>query len=301
MSFFVGIREAVIMNCSIPVCADVDILPFTPISSPYHGFSARLEGEQTCLLTQVINVGNTLIAVDNENKNIKRFDIRSRTCVDHLLLDDPCGASPLLLTSHVIVTEPEIRMLSFISMEGIMNLSSRRKTEKKYQPVCCVDEERLVAGCCELGESSVDILNYMGVVLITVSSCVNNSVVFRTPASLTYLPDDCVVVSDSGLCKVVGIGLKGQLKFIFDPKCIPSGITADKDNNVYLCCYDSKSVQCLKYENNQLYQTCSDFTIKCPLSVTTAKNYLYVTEEMPSDKVTILKVSYNHIIIISII
>ncbi|XP_061188444.1 uncharacterized protein LOC133196596 [Saccostrea echinata] len=279
------------MNCSIPVCATVDIQPFTPIPSPNDGFSARLDDEQECLLTQVLNVGDKLIVVDNENKRLKRFRIRSRTFVDQLLLDDPCGASVLPLSSHVIVTEPEFRILSFISMDGVMTLSSRRKTEKKYQPICCVDEERLVVGCCELGESSVDILNYMGVVLVTVSSCLNNSIVFRTPASLTYLKGDCIMVSDSGLCKVVGIGLTGHLKFVFDPKCIPSGISADKDNNIFLCCYDKKTIQSLKFENNRLYPTCSDFTVKCPLSVTSAKNSLYVTEEMPNDKVSIIKVT----------
>lgn len=281
-------RQGRAMNCSVPACAAIDILPFTTFPS-YDGFSAKLDDEQTCLLTQVISVGNKLLVVDNENKRLKRFRIRSRACVDHLLLDDPCGGSVLPLSSHVVITEPAVNTLSFISLEGTMTLSSRRKTEKKYQPVCCVDEERLVAGCCELGDSSVDVLNYMGVVLITVSTCQNNSVTFRTPASLTYIPGECILVSDSGLCKVVGIGLLGQFKFVFDPKCTPSGVCVDKDHNVYLCGYDKKSIQCLKYENNKLHQTCSDFIIKCPLSVTTSRNYLYVTEEMPSDRITILQ------------
>lgn len=279
------------MNCSVPACAAIDILPFTTFPS-YDGFSAKLADEQTCLFTHVISVGNKLLVVDNENKRLKRFRIRSRACVDHLLLDDPCGGSLLPLSSHVVITEPEVNTLSFISLEGTLTLSSRRKTEKKYQPICCVDEERLVAGCCELGDSSVDVLNYMGVVLITVSTCQNNSVTFRTPASLTYIPGECILVSDSGLCKVVGIGLSGQLKFVFDPKCTPSGVCVDRDRHVYLCGYDQKSIQCLKYENNRLHQTCSDFIIKCPLSVATARNYLYVTEEMPNDRITILQVRY---------
>lgn len=279
------------MNCSVPACAAIDILPFTTFPS-YDGFSAKLADEQTCLFTHVISVGNKLLVVDNENKRLKRFRIRSRACVDHLLLDDPCGGSLLPLSSHVVITEPEVNTLSFISLEGTLTLSSRRKTEKKYQPICCVDEERLVAGCCELGDSSVDVLNYMGVVLITVSTCQNNSVTFRTPASLTYIPGECILVSDSGLCKVVGIGLSGQLKFVFDPKCTPSGVCVDRDRHVYLCGYDKKSIQCLKYENNRLHQTCSDFIIKCPLSVATARNYLYVTEEMPNDRITILQVRY---------
>ena len=280
------------MTCRVPACAAVDILPFTPIPS-YDGFSAKLEDEHTCLLTQIINIGNKLLVIDNENKRLKRFRIRSRSCVDHLLLNDPCGASLLPLSSHVIVTEPEIRTLSFVCLEETMTLSSRRKTEKKYLPVCCIDEERLVAGCCELGESSVDILNYMGIVLITVTSYQNEAVMFRTPASLTYLPgDQCILVSDSGICRVVGLTVTGKPKFIFNPKCTPSGICADKDKNVFLCCYDKKYIQCLKYENNQLHRTCSDFIMKCPLSVTTVKNYLYVTEEMPSDKVSILQVGY---------
>lgn len=276
------------MNCSVPACAAIDILPFTTFPS-YDGFSAKLADEQACLFTHVISVGNKLLVVDNENKRLKRFRIRSRACVDHLLLDDPCGGSLLPLSSHVVITEPEVNTLSFISLEGTLTLSSRRKTEKKYQPICCVDEERLVAGCCELGDSSVDVLNYMGVVLITVSTCQNNSVTFRTPASLTYIPGECILVSDSGLCRVVGIGLSGQLKFVFDPKCTPSGVCVDRGRNVYLCGYDKKSIQCLKYENNGLHQTCSDFIIKCPLSVTTARNYLYVTEEMPNDRITILQ------------
>lgn len=80
----------------------------------------------------MISVGNKLLVVDNENKRFKRFRICFWVCVDYFFLDDLCGGFLFLFFSYVVIIELEVNILFFISLEGILILSLRRKIEKKY-------------------------------------------------------------------------------------------------------------------------------------------------------------------------
>ena len=88
-------------------------------------FNAELPKEVPCLLTDIIVVKDTIIVVDNENKKVKRFT-RDKQIQDYVCLEDPCGVAKLELSSHLVVTEPLQRQITFINIEDKMTISSYR-------------------------------------------------------------------------------------------------------------------------------------------------------------------------------
>jgi len=83
------------------------------------------------------------------------------------------------------------------------------------------------------------------------------------------------------------------MKFIHDPKGTPSGVTVNKKGEVYLCMYDTNLVHLL---NTHIGTSSDDFIqdldVKFPLSICVQDTCLLITEEMPSDRVTVINVSH---------
>ncbi|XP_060075731.1 uncharacterized protein LOC132555399 [Ylistrum balloti] len=258
---------------------------------PLTVFSARLPHEAQCLLTDIAVLPGAFIVIDNENKSVKRFN-SDMTLVDVVKLDDPCGVTKLYLSSHVAVTQPQQQVITFISVEtgGKMSISSSRHTNRKYQSVSCLDEMRLVAGCCELGHGSVDILTFEGDVLFSIERDDNKSRIFRTPASLTCFAGRYVLVCDSGRRELVCVTTKGELKFVHDPEGTPSGVGVTTSGDVYMSVYDRGVVQ--KLDVN-MGTTCDDYLpemdMKFPLATCLSDDRtIVITEEMPSDRIMIV-------------
>ncbi|OWF44287.1 uncharacterized protein LOC110458592 [Mizuhopecten yessoensis] len=258
---------------------------------PVTVFSARLPDEPPCLLTDIAVIPGAFVVIDNENKNAKRFNFQM-TLIDLVKLEDPCGVTKLSLSSHVAVTQPQQHVITFISVEtgGKMSISSSRHTNRKYQSISCLDEMRLVAGCCELGHGSVDILTYEGDVLCSIERNESKSRIFRTPASLTCFAGRYVLVSDSGRRELVCVTTKGELKFVHDPHGTPSGVGVTNTGDVYVCIYDKGVVQ--KIDVN-MGTTCDDclpeVETRFPLATCLPKDrVLVITEEMPSDRVLVV-------------
>ena len=254
-------------------------------------FSAQLEGEESCVLTDVVCVKNEILIVDNYNKKLKRFTL-GKQFVDILTLGDPFGVASLLLSSHVVVTEPRDRSISFVITDGHLALSSRRKTSKPYKSVCVIDETRMAVVCCETGESCVDIIDYIGTILLHVEYKANHEKILMTPVSICHVNDRGILVSDSGLGKLIILTPEGEFDSMYDPKCSPGGVTVDTSGFIYLCLQDKKSVQCLTFGDKlEPVRTFSSQCLSKPFAITTSKKYLVLTGE--DDVVALYKVNNN--------
>ncbi|KAK3085146.1 hypothetical protein FSP39_025075 [Pinctada imbricata] len=254
-------------------------------------FSALLKDESVCLLTDLVCVKDKILIVDNENRKIKRFTMKGNL-VDILILNDPYGISNLILSSHVVLTEPKVTSISFVSTDGRLALSSRRKCSKKYQSVCCIDETRLAVGCYDTGNASVEIIDYIGNVLRTMSPILHIDSSFRNPKYLCYLNNKYILVSDSGLRKLVGISPDKNVDFEYDPKCTPGGVTVDSSDAMYLCLCDRNCIHQLDIEKKKTSRIFSDEKLKLPSAVTTSKKYLIVIQERNKNDVIMFKVSH---------
>ncbi|XP_033747727.1 uncharacterized protein LOC117332800 [Pecten maximus] len=260
-------------------------------SDPVTVLSAKLPHETQCLLTDIAVLPDAFVVVDNENKSIKRFNFQM-TLIDSVKLDDPCGVTKLYLSCHVVVTQPQQQVITFISAGkgGKMSISSSRHTNRKYQSVACLDEMRLVAGCCEVGHGCVDILTFDGDVLYSIERDDNKSRIFRTPASLTCFAGRYVLVSDSGRRELVCVTTKGELKFVHDPKGTPSGLGVTTSGDVFMCVYDRCVVQKLDVNMGTTYDDfLPEVETKFPLATCLSEDrVLVVTEEMPSDRIVVV-------------
>jgi len=88
-------------------------------------FSVQLDNEIPCLLTDIAVVKDRVIVIDNDNKKVKRFTPQ-KELVDTLTLEDPCGVDKLFLSSHIVVTEPQQRHITFVRIDTTMTISSYR-------------------------------------------------------------------------------------------------------------------------------------------------------------------------------
>lgn len=262
--------------------------------NPVKVFSAHLADETPCLLTDITTLPGAIIVVDNENKKVKRFDFQM-TLIDIVKLVDPCGVTTLHLSSHVAVTQPQQHMITFISAGkgNKMTVSSSRHTHRKYQSISCLDEMRMVVGCCEIGQASVDILTYEGDVLSSIECDRSKSRLFRTPASLTCFRGRYILVSDSGRRELVCMTTKGEITFVHDTQGTPSGVGVTRGGNVYICVYDRGVVERLNLDSgttcdNSLLEVETRFPLATCLS---EDRVLLITEEMPSDRVILVNVS----------
>ncbi|XP_069136097.1 uncharacterized protein [Argopecten irradians] len=257
---------------------------------PVTVLSAKLPHESQCLLTDVAVLPDSFIVIDNENQSVKRFTFQM-TLFDSVKLEDPCGVTKLYLSSHVAVTQPQQQTITFISAEkgGKMSISSSRRTNRKYQSIACLDEMRLVAGCCEIGHGSVDILSFDGDVLFSIERHDTKSRIFRTPACVTCFAGRYVLVSDSGRRELVCVTTKGELKFVHDPKGTPSGLGVTTSGDVYMCIYDRGVVQKLDVNMGTTCDYLPEVETKLPLATCLSEDrVLVITEEMPSDRVIIV-------------
>lgn len=245
-----------------------------------------LDGESVCLLTDICVEREYFYVADNENRRVKRFRNSDNGFQDHILLNDPCGICKLFLSSHIVITEPSDRHLTYVSVEGSMILSSRRKTSKKYGAIRCLDETRLVVGCSELANASVDILDYTGKVLQSINSNKNELSLFLTPACLACYNEKYIIVSDSGTRNVTCISKSGKIEWVIELKCSPSGVCITKSGTIFICLYEeNKIITVDSIHNGAISGSLENIEIKNPLAITYAKGCIYLTEEMPSDKI----------------
>lgn len=253
-------------------------------------FSAQLPDEYRCLLTGVACAGNTIIVVDNENKNIKRFLIDGKL-KDSLLLTDPCGICSLP-KNYVVVTEPDQYQITFCSADGTLSVSSASKTPKKYESIAALEDGRLVVGCCEIGSSSVDIIDNLGSVLKSIQTNREGGKLFRNPAAITCLTSGEILISDAGHGHLICISPDGETEFTYDAKGRPSGICVDAQGGIYMAQYDTHTVFRLSADGTKESVIVSHgFEIKSPLALAVNMDHLILTEEMPSNRVLLLKLA----------
>ncbi|XP_076107927.1 uncharacterized protein LOC143076144 isoform X1 [Mytilus galloprovincialis] len=248
--------------------------------------SVLLPDERSCLLTDICIEREYFFVVDNVNRRVKRYRKDDNCLQDYIFLEDPCGICKLFLSSHIVVTEPCNKQLTYVSVEGNMILSSRRKTNKKYSAIRCLDETRLVVGCCELADASVDILDYTGKVHRTINSKEKEYPLFVTPACLACFNEEYVVISDSGTRNVTCINKNDKVEWIIKLKCSPSGVCVSKSGIVYICLYnENKIVTVDNIHNGNITGSIDDIRLKNPLSISHSTGSLFITEEMPSDRI----------------
>ena len=253
-------------------------------------FSAQLPDEYRCLLTGVVSVGNTIIVADNENNNLKRFLLNGKL-KDSLLLTDPCGICSLPKSRDVVVTEPDQHQITFCSTDGALKVSSASKTTKKYESIAALDETKLVVGCCEIGFSSVDVIDCNGSVLNSIQSNRDGEKLFGNPAAITCLTSGEILISDAGHSRLICISPDGKTEFTYDPKGRPSGICVDAQGGIYMNQYDSSTVFRLSADGTKESVIVGhSFQIKSPLALAVNSDHLILTEEMPSHRVILIKV-----------
>lgn len=257
--------------------------------------NVSLKDESVCLLTDICFQSDFFIVVDSESRRVKRFRKHDNVLQDYIFLEDPCGVCRLKLSSHIIVTEPCKRHLTYVSVDDKMILSSRRKTTKRYSPIRCLDENRIVVGCCELSNASVDILDYTGKIL----QCINNNEkqvpLFLTPSYLACHNENYIIISDSGTKHITCLNINEKVEWSLALMYTPSGVCVTKSGNLYVCLYNESKILIVDSLNHgKITGKIGYLPLKNPLSIVFSTGSIYATEEMPSNRVTRIQVNYGY-------
>ncbi|XP_053375073.1 uncharacterized protein LOC128547204 [Mercenaria mercenaria] len=262
-------------------------------SSSVHWFSASLPDEHPCLLTGITFVCGDIVVCDNENKTLKRFDINGKF-FEELFLHDPCGICALPNSKDVAVTEPDIKQITVCTLDVALAVSFELKTKKKYE---CISSfhDKYVVGCCELGSSCVDFIDCNGTVLRTIEGNVDGQLIFRNPSAIACLLSGDLLISDPGSCVLVCVSQNNEMKFRIEPGGRPSGVCSDLHGGIYMAQYDSNLVLRLSLGGETEGVVVDEkFKLTSPLAMTFDNNHLAITEETPSDRILILKLSSPH-------
>ena len=255
-------------------------------------FNAQQPDEMSNLFTGVTCVANEIIVCDHENKNVKRFKLDG-ALIGCLTLTNPCGISAISKSNEVVITEPDIRQLTFCSLDGAMKVSSVSRTSKKYECIRALDELKFVVGCCELGAPSVDFIDPHGNVLRSIKNTTDGNVLFRHPAAISCLTSGEILISDPGSSLLICISCEGKTVFKYDPMGRPSGICVDQYGGIYMAQYDSNMVYRLSADGNKDNVIVKDeINIRSPLALAVSSNgqYLVLTEDVPSERIIVIKV-----------
>lgn len=260
------------------------------IQGSYTWMHATLPEESPCLLTGVTYIAESVVVCDNENKTVKRFSVNGKF-IEELFLTDPCGICSLKNGKDVVVTEPEVKQLTICTLEGALTVTLTVKTEKKYQCVT-VQDENFVVGCSEIQSPCVDYIDRNGTILRSVPSNRNGDRLFRSPASLAYARSGELLISDPGTCSIICFNAKGDLKFKLQSQGRPSAVCVDAHGRMYMAHYDSNLIYRLSASGEVEGVAVSEkFELKCPLAMCVSNDMLVITEETPSDRIFLIKVS----------
>lgn len=262
-------------------------------SSSGHWFSASLPDEHPCLLTGITFICGDIVVCDNENKTLKRFDIRGKF-FEELFLQDPCGICTLPNSKDVAVTEPDIKQITVCTLDVALGVSFELKTKKKYE---CITSfmDKYVVGCSELGNACVDFLDCNGTVLLSIKGNFDGHVLFRNPAAIALLTSGDLLISDPGSCALVCVSQNNKTKFKFEPGGRPSGVCSDLLGGIYMAQYDSNLVLRLSSSGDtEGVAVDQKFELTSPLAMTVYGGFIALTEETPSDRILILKVNRKH-------
>lgn len=264
----------------------------TEVSEPSsaHWFSASLPEEGPCLLTGIAFVSGNIFVCDNENKTLKRFGVDGKF-LEELFLHDPCGICRLPNSPDIAITEPDIKQITVCTLRGSLNVTFELKTEKKYECISAF-QDKYVVGCCEIGHSSVDFLDSNGTILRTIPGTLEGQMRFRNPAAITCISSGEILVSDPGSCVLICISQNNKTKFRIDIGGRPSGVCSDSDGSIYMAQYDSNLVLRLSSGGKTEGVVVDEkFELTSPLAMAVDNNLLALTEETPSDRILVLRVS----------
>lgn len=257
--------------------------------------NGSLDDENACLFTDICYGKDFFFIVDNESRRVKRFCTKDYTLEEFIFLEDPCGVCRLLLSSHIVVTEPSKKQLTYVSIDGKMILSSRRKTHKRYGAIRCLDEIRIVVGCCELANASVDILDYTGKVLQCINKDDNQVPLFLTPSYLACYDENYIIVSDSGTKCVTCININDKVEWKLTLKCTPSGVCVTKSGQLYIALYNENQMLIVdNIKREKVTGSIGYLPLKNPLSIFYYGGRIYATEEMPSDRIVNIQVNCRY-------
>lgn len=266
-----------------------DISP-TWIDGTHAWIKASLPEESPCLLTGVVVVANKIVVCDNENKTVKVFRLDGKFREEYFLTD-PCGICALPNPQNVAVTEPEIKQVTICSLRSSIGLSFTIKTEKKYQCIASLEETYLV-GCCDIAAPCIDVIDNSGAILRTVDRDVKGERIFRNPTSIAFICFDKIIISDPGTCSVICTNLDGEVRFRLESQGRPSAVSADVMGRLYMAHYDSNEVYKLN-PSGAVDRMVVDqsYKLKHPLAMAVHDDMVVLTEETPSDRILVVKVS----------
>jgi hypothetical protein len=99
-------------------------------------------------------------------------------------------------------------------------------------------------------------------------------------------------VSDSGTRNVTCISKSGKIEWVVELKCSPSGVCITKSGTIFICLYEeNKIITVDSIHNGIISGSLENIQIKNPLAISYAKGCIYLTEEMPSDKILQIQVT----------
>ncbi|XP_052802304.1 uncharacterized protein LOC128232656 [Mya arenaria] len=262
----------------------------TWIHGTHSWIKASLPEESPCLLTGVCFIGDNLIVCDNENKTIKRFHIDGKF-LEEVFLTDPCGICNLPNSHDVAITEPEITQITVCSLDDAISITFSLKTEKKYQCISALDDKYVVS-CCDIADPCVDFLDSNGTIIKSIKSKNENSKLFKNPASVTCLSSEKILISDPGSCALICASLGGEVRFKLETQGRPSGVSVDSTGAIFLAHYDQNTVYRLStrgaVENVVVDQR---YKLKSPLAMSVSNGLMAITEETPSDRILLVKLT----------
>ena len=280
-------------------------------------FKASVGDESECLLSAIACLADHVLVTDNENGSVKLFTADGEF-VDSLPVPDCCGLCVMPNNSDVVVSQPDHRKLSFLtvnkrmftrrmsgsqllrlssaSKEKTIDIKFERKYTKRYSPLCCVNVSTFVAACCEVSKPSVDLINNKGEIIRSVTNPIKGALYFKDPQCLSVYPSGHILVADSALNRVAKINISSNdpLPKFSSTNTRPSGVFVDNVGNVIVCQIDRNTVRCYTTKGDNYLLVKKKHKVRKPLGVAMSDEYLYVTEEYPSRNVIRFKINmYN--------
>lgn len=244
------------------------------------------------MITGIACTDDLILITDNENSKVKMFDYQGNF-LDSITLTDPQDIAVLSGTNDVVVTQPDLRTLSFIEITRDRSLCklcevNKKQYVKKYSTVCSINSNKFAVGCCDGENPSIDILTYYGKLKESISSLVQGNILFRSPQ---YIGFDSIakqiVISDSTKNQVVRLCLNNvqasTVHKITSGRC--SGICCDRNGNIYVGLIDRDAVRCISPEGSESLAVKRKHGVKYPLAICSSDSHLILSEEYPSARI----------------
>ena len=235
-------------------------------------------------LTGIITIQNYMILTDAHNGMVLKCEFSSATpFYGAIALECPVCVAGIPGSSIAVVTLPEKSELALIETEFDLTFKETIVTNKPYEGIACLPDEKCVVSCCVIGKQCVDVINMGGEIIKSISNDSSGEQLFSWPRFIDVTQSGNILVSDRDNRTLKCIDQSGTLKWTYPTPASPWGVSSHENGSVFLC-LDNNVIQVLS-DSGRLLQNkfiSSRDGVRIPYAICARTDQVVVTEWGPS-------------------